>query len=544
MNVLKKVFSAVLCGAMALTLASCGSGDTTESDTSSVVLMSENDLLTLDSSQATDGTALQVIQAFTDGLYGYASYGTVTQDLAEDVTISEDGLTYTITLREAYWSNGTQVTANDFVYAWKRLITEGSEYAYLLGSTGFKLKNADAIMDDGEDADILGIIAQDDTTLVLELESQCSYIEALLAFPTFFPLNQEFVESCGDQYGTTVDNLIGCGAFTLTTYEVGNKVVLTKNADYYDADEVTIDEVTINLAQDQSAAALQFDSGELDYCIISSALVDSYSEKEEYSTINNGFLWYIYLNFENEYLANENIRKGLSAAIDREDLCYNILNDGSSPATGFVPAELCTNSDGTDFAEACGDLLAEYEINYNLEKAQEYIDAGLAELGVDEINISMLYGTDEGVNDVATYLEQAFNALEGVNFTLSATQKEARIESLKVQDFEMALSRWGPDYADSSTYLDLLGSDQMDNYNYGQYSNEDYDELIYAARTESDTETREQLLMDANALATEECAVISIFCQGQAVLTSSRMTGLLHNACGTPYIYKYIQVTE
>ncbi|MCD7949451.1 MAG: peptide ABC transporter substrate-binding protein [Erysipelotrichaceae bacterium] len=544
MKIMKKVFSAVLCCAMALTLAACGSSDTTDSDTSSVTLMSENDLLTLDSSQATDGTALQVIQAFTDGLYGYAEDGTVTEDLAENVAISDDGLTYTITLREAYWSNGTQVTANDFVYAWKRLITEGSEYAYLLGSTGFKLKNADAIMDDGEDVDTLGITAEDDTTLVLELESQCAYIEALMAFPTFFPLNQEFVESCGDQYGTTIDNLIGCGAFTLTTYEVGNKVVLTKNDSYYDADEVTIDEVTINLAQDQSAAALQFDSGELDYCIITSALVDTYSSKEEYSTINNGFLWYIYLNFENEYLANENIRKGLSAAIDREDLCYNILNDGSSPATGFVPGELCTNTDGTDFAEACGDLLAEYEVDYDLEKAQEYIDAGLAELGVDSISISMLYGTDEGVNDVATYLEQAFNALDGVNFTLSATQKEARIESLKVQDFEMALTRWGPDYADSSTYLDLLGSDQMDNYNYGQYSNEDYDELIYAARVESDAETRENYLMEANALATEECAVISIFNQGQAVLTSSRMTGLLHNACGTPYIYKYIQVTE
>ncbi|MCD7893025.1 MAG: peptide ABC transporter substrate-binding protein [Erysipelotrichaceae bacterium] len=544
MKIMKKVFSAVLCGAMALTLAACGSSNETTEATSSVTLMSENDLLTLDSSQATDGTALQVIQAFTDGLYGYAEDGTLTEDLAETVMISEDSLTYTITLREAYWSNGTQVTADDFVYAWKRLITEGSEYAYLLGSTGFKLKNADAIMDDGADIDTLGITAQDDSTLVLELESPCSYIEALMAFPTFFPLNQEFVESCGDQYGTTAENLIGCGAFTLTTYETSNKVVLTKNADYYDADEVTVDEVTINLAQDQSAAALQFDSGELDYCIITSALVDTYSEKDTYSTINNGFLWYLYVNFENEYLANENIRKGLSAAIDRVDLCDNILKDGSSPTTGFVPAELCTNSDGQDFAEACGDLLAEYEVDYNMEKAQEYIDAGLAELGVDSISISMLYGTDEGVDTVATYLEQAFNSLDGVEFSLSATQKESRIEKQQDGEFELSLTRWGPDYADSSTYLDLLGSDQIGNYNYGSYSNADYDELVLAARTETDTEAREQLLMDANALATEECAVISIFCQGQAVLTSSRMTGLIHNACGTPYIYKYIKVSE
>lgn len=533
---MKKFLSILLCGVMALTLAACGSNEASTSN--SAILMSENDLLSLDSSQASDGTALEVIQAFTDGLYGYEADGTIALALADSVDVSEDGLTYTFTLKDASWSNGTAVTANDFVYAWRRALSEGSDYSYLFGGGGANIKNAKAIINDGADVTTLGVTAIDDKTLQVELESSCAFFEALLAFPPFFPLNEEFVESCGDQYATSVDNLLSCGAFTLTSWEIGTKVVMAKNESYYDVEDVQIDEITLNLAQDQSAAAMQFDSGELDYCIISSALVDSYKDSEYYDTINKGTMWYLYVNFENEYLANENIRKGLSAAIDRVDLCDNILKDGSSAATGFVPAELTTNSDGTDFATVCGDLLAEYEVDYNLEKAQEYIDAGLAELGVDEITITMLYGTDETIDDVATYIEQAFSSLEGINFKLSATQKEGRVESQKSGDFDLSLSRWGPDYADASTYLDLLESEQT--YNYGKYSSSTYDELINNARSETDKATREQYLMDANALVVEDMAIIPIFNQGQAILQSTTLSGIYHNACGTPYIFKYI----
>ncbi|MCD7809680.1 MAG: peptide ABC transporter substrate-binding protein [Erysipelotrichaceae bacterium] len=538
MKIMKKVLSAMLCCAMAFTLAACSSSSDASAD---VVVMSENDLMSLDSSQATDGTSFEVIAAFKDGLYGYAEDGSLTLMLADSVEVSEDLLTYTFTLKDATWSNGTAVTANDFVYALQRCISVGSEYAFLLGEQGANIVNAEAAIAGEVDVSEIGVTAVDDKTLVFELATPCGFFDKLLAFPTFFPINEEFAEECGDSYATSVDNLLFCGAFELTTWDLNSQVVLTKNENYYDADVVQVNSVTINLAQDQSAAALQYDSGELDYCVISSSLVDTYSDNEGYSTINNGYLWYLYVNFENEYLANENIRKGLSAAIDRSDLCDNILKDGSSPASGFVPAELTTNSDGQDFAEACGDLLAANEIDYNLEKAQEYIDAGLEELGVDSISITLLYGTDEGVNDCATYLEQAFNALDGVDLTLVATQKQSRINSYqKDGDFDLSLTRWGPDYADSTTYLNNLETSQIGNNNYGKYTNADYDELMELARNEGDAATRESYLMEANNILMEDVAVIPIFEQGQAVLQSSSLSGLVHNAVGTPYIFRYV----
>ncbi len=555
----KKVITVLLCGALVFGLAACGSSSSSSSEgttgaaeestaaavsstgSTSVTLMSENDLMSLDSGITTDGTSFEVISAFTDGLYGYKEDGTLELALADSVEVSDDALTYTFTLKDTTWSNGTPVTANDFVYAWKRVITEASEYAFLLGEQGANIKGAEEAYTGGGDVDDMAVEAVDDNTLVVELASPCGFFDKLLAFPTFFPINEEFCEEQGDQYATSVDTLLSCGAYILDTWELGTKVTFVKNPDYWDADTVVTENLTLNLSQDQSAAALQFDSGELDYCLISSSLVDKYEGTEQYGTINNGFLWYLFVNFEREELQNENIRKGLSAAIDRVDLCDNILKDGSSPAIGFVPTELSVNADGTDFAESCGDLLAANEIDYNLEKAQEYIDAGLEELGVDSLDISMVYGTDESVDNVATYLQQSFSALDGINFELVPTEKQSRINVYQRNgDFDLALTRWGPDYSDPTTYLNNLEQSQFDSNNYGHYANDEYDAVMASARAETDAAAREEYLAEANNILMEDVAIIPIFSQGQATLTSDGLSGLVHNAAGTPYIYKYL----
>ncbi len=300
---MKRLFQCCLTFLLAISLVACGTNDS--SGDNSVTIMMENDLGTLDASLVTDGTGIGIIRAFTDGIYAMDEEGTLQLALADSEEISEDGLTYTYVLKEAYWSNGDQVTANDFVYAWRRAIDEKSEYAYLFGTSGANIKNVQDVIDNEGDSSTIGITAVDDTTLVIELDSPCAFLKTLLAFPTFFPLDEAFVEEQGDDYATDVNHLLSNGAYVLSEWEVGTKISLVKNEDYYDADVVEIESLTINLAQDQSAAALQFDNGELDYCIISSSLVDTYKDTDEYSTISNGFLWYLYVNFENEYLANE-----------------------------------------------------------------------------------------------------------------------------------------------------------------------------------------------------------------------------------------------
>jgi oligopeptide transport system substrate-binding protein len=543
-----KFLKTLLAAALSLgLLAGCGSSS--DSSGKSVTVMADNDLLSMSSTIATDGTAFEVIQAYCDGLYGYNEDGSIGLALAEKETVSDDKLTYTYTLRDATWSNGEAVTANDFVYAWRQLIVQASEYAFLLGEQGLNVANGDKLyqQEDVTEADLetLGVKAVDEKTLEVTLATPCGFVGELLSFPVFFPINEAFAEEKGDQYALTVDNILSCGAFTVSSWETGSKVVLQKNENYWDADAVSIDTLTINLAQDASAAAVQFDNGEEDFCIINSSLVDKYADTEEYKTLDGGFLWYLFVNFENSDLANLNIRKGLSAAINRQDLVENILKDGSTAAVGYTPTGLATSPSGTDFAEDCGDLLAKYGISYDATKAQEYIDAGLKELGKTSINISMTYGTDESIDDVATYLEKAFSGLNGINFSLNATQKKARINDYqKSGNFDLSLTRWGPDFADPTTYLNNMEKSQWTNNNYGHYYNETYDKLMADSRLETDTTKRWENLVEANDILMQEVAIIPIFQKNVAVLQNTKLSGLISNSVGTPYIFKYLTLAD
>lgn len=166
----------------------------------------------------------------------------------------------------------------------------------------------------------------------------------------------------------------------------------------------------------------------------------------------------------------------MSYAIDRQDFTDNVLKDGSIPATGFVPSRLTNRPDGKDFRETSGTFTA-----YDMKKAQEYLDAGLQKFGVDNITIRLLYGTDESPMDtLAEYLQNAFSKLDGLTIEMVATTKQDRLYNKEANsDFDLALTRWGPDYADPTTYLNLMISDN--NNNYGKYVNEAFDEAIEQA---------------------------------------------------------------
>lgn len=538
-----KKLKALVAACLAVTmLAGCGGSGSSNS----VTVMSELDIMSMDSALATDGQSFSMIQAIIDGLYGYDKDGKLVPALVEKETVSKDGLTYTFTLKDAKWSNGDAVTANDFVYSWKRIIKSASEYAFFLGGQALNLVNGEKLYKKSDasdkELDTLGVKAIDDKTLEVKLAAPCGFIHELLAFPVLFPINEKFAEEKGDQYALTAENLLSCGAFKVDTWEQKSKINFVKNPDYYDADAVTIDNLTVNLKQDQAAAAVQFDNGELDFCTINSSLVDKYKDSESFKSLDGGFLWYLFVNFTSKDMANLNIRKGLSAAINREDFATNVLKDGSVAAKSFVPAKLATSTDGKDFTEDCGDLIKKNGVDFNLEKAQAYIDAGLKELGKDSITVRMVYGTDESPADqVATYLENSFKKLKGVKLKLIATEKKSRINDYQAkQDFDLSVTRWGPDFADPTTYLNNMEKSQWNSNNYGHYYNATYDSKMAAARKEVDLKKRWNILKECNGILMEDQAIIPIFQKNIAVLQNPNLTGLIDNPVGTPYVYKYL----
>ena len=519
-------------------LAGCGS----KTDTDTFRFASELDIQGMDSTVVDDGMSFNAIHAITDGLTAVNEKGKTAPAIAKSWDVSDDGKTYTFHLRDAKWSNGDKVTANDFVYSWRKIIKDAGNYAYMLGNGGASVKNADALMELGANATdeqmaTLGVTAKDDKTLVVELENKVPYFTDLMAFPCYFPQNEKFVEKCGKNYGTKPEYTLSNGAYTMTKWVKGNKATFTKNDKYYDAKTVATKNLEMYLVQDPKTAAQNFDNGKVDYATINSTLVDKYKDKDTFTTFNEGYLFYLQLNFKNNTVANKNVREALAYAINRKDLCENVLKDGSMAATGFVPSQLSTSPAGRDFRDD-----ADKYVSYDQKKAQQYLDAAKKELGTDTITIDLLYGTDESPMDtMAEYLQGSFAKLKGLKVNMVATVKKDRIYNREEHGtYEIACTRWGPDYADPTTYLNLFLTGNSNNF--GKYSNAKVDSLMKQVQSESDVNKRWDLMTQLEKTALDDLAYIPVFEKGAAALKAKNVKGLVHSAVGVPYTFKYVTI--
>ena len=535
MKTVKVLVAASMAAAL---LAGCGS----KTDTDTFRFASELDIQGMDSTVVDDGMSFNAIHAITDGLTAVNEKGKTAPAIAKSWDVSDDGKTYTFHLRDAKWSNGDKVTANDFVYSWRKIIKDAGNYAYMLGNGGASVKNADALMELGANATdeqmaTLGVTAKDDKTLVVELENKVPYFTDLMAFPCYFPQNEKFVEKCGKNYGTKPEYTLSNGAYKMTKWVKGNKATFTKNDKYYDAKTVATKNLEMYLVQDPKTAAQNFDNGKVDYATINSTLVDKYKDKDTFTTFNEGYLFYLQLNFKNNTVANKNVREALAYAINRKDLCENVLKDGSKAATGFVPSQLSTSPAGKDFRDD-----ADKYVSYDQKKAQEYLDAAKKELGTDTITIDLLYGTDESPMDtMAEYLQGSFTKLKGLKVNMVATVKKDRIYNREANgNFQVVCTRWGPDYADPTTYLNLFLTGNSNNF--GKYSNAKVDSLMKQVQTESDVNKRWDLMTQVEKTALDDLAYIPVFEKGAAALKAKNVKGLVHSAVGVPYTFKYVTI--
>ena len=517
-------------------LAGCGS----KTDTDTFRFANDTDIVGMDSTVVDDAMSFNAITAITDGLTTVDVKGNTIPGIAKSWDVSNNGLTYTFHLRDAKWANGDKVTAQDFVYSWHRIIKNAGNYAYMLGSEGASIKNADSLINLGttatdEQLNTLGIKATDDKTVVVDLEKNVPYFVGLMSFPCYFPQNQKFVEKCGKNYATKPEYILGNGAYKMTKWIKGNKATFTKNDKYYDAKSVKTKNLEMYLVQDPKTAAQNFDNGKVDYATINSTLVDKYKGKDTFKAIREGYLAYLICNFKADTTANKNLRHALSYAINRKDLCDNILKDGSQPATGFVPAQLCKSPSGKDFREESGKY-----VDYDVKKAQEYLDADKKELGTDTITVDLLYGTDESPMDTfAEYLQGSFTKLKGLKVNMVATVKKDRIYNREASgNFQIACTRWAPDYADPTTFLNVLASSNSNNY--GKWENAQYNSLLKQAQNETDVNKRWNELLEAEKVMMDDMPNIPVVQTGTAALQAKNVKGLVHNTVSTPYVFKYV----
>ena len=520
------------CGGSSSTVASgstAASGAAASAEGGVLNVMLETEVQSLDPQLATDGTSFEVIANYTDGLMQMDANGAAVEALAESYELSEDGKTYTFHLKDAKWSNGDAVTAADFVFGWQRAVdpANASEYAYMLSDIGQVVNAADIIAGNKPVTD-LGITAVDDKTLKVELNVPVSYFLSLMYFPTFYPMNQKFFESYGDTYGTSADTVLSNGAFVLTSYEpAATAFELVKNADYYDADRIALDGLNYQVIKDSQQALMSYQNGDLDITLLNGEQVEQVKDDPEFTSVGAGYLWYISPNMDAvPELANLNLRRAITFALDRDSITNDVLKDGSSPAYTAVPAQFATGPDGSDFS-ADQTKFAEF-CAYDPDKAAEYYEQAKAELGKDSFSFTMVVDADDAPQKVAQVVqEQLQTTLPGFTLELKVEPKKQRVQDMQDGNFEIGLTRWGPDYADPMTYLGMWVTGNSNNY--GLWSDADYDAVIAECTTGdlcTDPEGRWEAMYDAESIVLEQAAIFPLYGQCNAEMISSAVTGV------------------
>ena len=549
MKSFKRALIVLLAVVLTVGLAACGGGGKKESDNIINVMLSTN-VMSLDTNLATDGESFEIIADCIDGLTQMDADGAAVEAIAEGWDISTDGCVYTFHLRDAVWSNGTPVTANDFVFAWRRIAQGAGEYAYMLDEIG-QIKGAAAIIHDGADPATLGVVALDDKTLEVTLEVPVSYFLSLMYFPTFYPINQEFYESLPEgEYGTSPETFLSNGAFLLSDYIPGTaSLSVVKNPDYWDAGRVKLEGINYQVVGSSDNALTAYKSGTLDLAVVSGDQVASVKADkdlaEDLNVTGAGYMWYLTFsqtaNNANGYLANANLRLAISNSIDRQSLVDNYVMDGSLATYTAVPPQFAASATtGEDFS---GDQerFKDY-IGYNPEKAAEYYEAAKKELGVEEFSFTMLYGSNEGdeVAKVAQAIKEQVEAnLPGLTITLAPMTKAERLDKMQNDNYEIALTRWGPDYADPMTYLGMWITNNSNNY--GFWSNAEYDAIIADCTTGkyvTDYDGRWAAMYDAEALVLQDAVIAPLYTQANANLIAKGVKGIEFHPMGLNRVYK------
>lgn len=502
-----------------------------------VTIANDVELSSMDTGLATDGTSFEAIASVLEGLYQLDGAGNTIPGMAVKEEISEDGKVRTFTLRDAKWSDGQPVTANDFVFAWRRLANPktASEYAYMIGVAG--VKNAEAVMSGEKPITELGITAVDDKTLKVELDYPVPFFDQLAAFPPFYPIREDFYDKYKEQYALTPEAILSNGPFKMVEWNQGANYTMVKNDQYYDADKVKIDGLNFQVVKDAQSAMVAFDQGNVDYVKLTGEMVDQYKESPEFMNTLGGYLWFVSPNQKVPGLENANLRRALALSFDKEQIAEHLLKDGSIAANFAIPVKLAVGPDGKDFRETTPSYL-----NVDKAKAKEYYEKAKQELGKDKFAYELVFEDTEASKKVAEYLKSEIETnLPGMTINLKQQPKKARLQLMQNGVYELGLTRWGPDYADPMTYLDMWITGAS--YNFGSWTSKEYDKLIFDASKGDLTGKpveRWEALKQAEKVCMDDATIFPVYQTGSAVMIKKDLTGFEFHSVGVPTIYKNI----
>lgn len=441
--------------------------------------------------------------------------GTVKNAMAQSYEISEDELTYTFHLRDATWSDGEAVTAQQFVDGIKRLkdSTINSSYAYL----------ADCIDT---------VTASDEKTVVIKLKEVTPYFLNVLCMVNFSPVREDIIKDAGSGYATRPSTIMYNGPFVVSAWKRGRKIVLEKNENYYGSDNISIERVEIIFVSSTEAAYKMYQDGDIDFVEVNQ---DSYlSDDANYDTDYDGGVEYIGFNFNNKYLQNKELRLAISYAINRTALLKEAGLQLNEPATRYVMPDI----NGIEKTYGEEQKYEAFSTEEDRSESLNYLAMALSELGIDDasdIHLELLVENTQTKKKEGEYIKKQLETFLGIQVTLKKLPKAKKIESEAKGDFAMTLETYYPDYADALSYIEIWDSDSI--YNFSCYNNKVLDSKIDDIKAATAAKTRQRKLREAEKILCEDGALVPLQFTKKAILHSTDLTGLVTYYIGNNYNY-------
>ncbi len=460
---------------------------------------------------------------------------------AESWETSEDGLTWTFHLRDGLkWSDGSDLTANDFVYSWKRVCDPMVAAPYAETVLGMVAGYQDAV---AGNLDALQVAAPDDKTFVVTLSNPCSYFGSLAAFATLSPVQQATIDANGDAWATKAETYICNGPFYISEWVPGSHILMSKNTNYWNADAIKLAGIKWNLIEDANAAYSAYQTGEV-------LMIKDVPTEEIPSLLGNSDFfvdpiigtYYLSLNLNREPFNDANVRKALSLAIDREYVA-NTLMQGTYTAAGNFMGPGWIDTDGSQFMDNANGGKPYIDITTheaNVKEAERLLEeAGYAN---GEGLPSITYSTnDAGYHKVvAEYLQQAWGEL-GIDLQVEIVEWGSFTPMRRNGDYDSSRNGWVGDYSDPSNMLDLLYSTNGNND--GKFNNAEYDAAMEVSRTTLDAAERSQALHKAEDILMAETGCIPVAYYNDFWLQSEKITGSWHSPYGYWY-FMYADIAE
>ncbi len=501
--------------ACALLLAACGE----TLPRADLVFIQSAEPETLDPALATDQVSMRVSAALFEGLCRVNEHGRPEPGMALRWEISEDRKTYTFHLRPgAAWSDGTPVTAQDFLRSWRRALTPdtGADYASLLHI----IRGARAFTEQGAAWDQVGLHAPDERTLVVELENPVPYFIDLCSFATFAPVPLRVIEEKGTAWikpGCIVTN----GPYLLEDWRLDDRIRLRKNPAYWDAENVRMTTVEVRPSQDAGTALACFHTGGCDLLMDKGMVPPTLTQKlKQQPWFHTGpFLgtWFIRINNTRPPFDDPLVRQAFALAVDKKRIVEKITRLGESTARGIVPP-----GTGRDYQPPPG-------LDHDPARARQLLAEAGYPGGKGFPRVEYLYIPLAVERNIAVELQAMWQDALGVTVNLAKQEQKVWLKSMRELDYHLCRSSWVGDYNDPSTFLDLFQSGNGQNRT--GFASPEYDRLIRAAAAEPDPAARNRVFQQAEQhLITDRAALIPVYYYvGVQFYDASRLTGVRAN---------------